>query len=113
MDTYNGEILSYMYDEGDKVYLVKVPNTAYLVNEYVDTTLEDDVDNKEGRGFLRYTFKIFILLILLGIFTFIIIMESHIFIALRSIKKPLVKIEDRIKNMTDGNLENKNFMDVV
>lgn len=127
---YNSEILSYMddegtlfmsellgyesnqysfrlYDEGDKVYLVKVPNTAYLVNEYVDRMLEDDIDDKEEREFLRYTFKIFILPILLGIFTFIIIMGSHIFMALRSIKKPLVKIEDGIKNMTDGNLENK------
>lgn len=97
---YNSEILSYMNDEGDKVYLVKVPNTAYLVNEYV-------VDDKEESEFLRYTFKIFILPILLGIFTFIIIMGSHIFMALRSIKKPLVKIEGGINNITDGNLENK------
>lgn len=127
---YNSEILSYMddegtlfmsellgyesnqysfrlYDEGDKVYLVKVPNISYLVNEYVDRMLEDDIDDKEESEFLRYTFKIFILPILLGIFTFIIIMGSHIFMALRSIKKPLVKIEDGIKNMTDGNLENK------
>lgn len=127
---YNSEILSYMndegtlfmsellgyesnqyffrlYDEGDKVYLVKVPNTAYLVNEYVDRMLEDDVDDKEESEFLRYTFKIFILPILLGIFTFIIIMGSHIFMALRSIKKPLVKIEGGINNITDGNLENK------
>ena len=127
---YNSEILSYMndegtlfmsellgyesnqyffrlYDEGDKVYLVKVPNTAYLVNEYVDRILEDDVDDKEESEFLRYTFKIFILPILLGIFTFIIIMGSHIFMALRSIKKPLVKIEGGINNITDGNLENK------
>lgn len=127
---YNSEILSYMndegtlfmsellgyesnqyffrlYDEGDKVYLVKVPNTAYLVNEYVDRMLEDDVDDKEESEFLRYTFKIFILPILLGIFTFIIIMGSHIFMALRSIKKPLVKIEGGINNITDGDLENK------
>ncbi len=127
---YNSEILSYMddegtlfmsellgyesnqysfrlYDEGDKVYLVKVPNISYLVNEYVDRMLEDDIDDKEESEFLRYTFKIFILPILLGIFTFIIIMGSHIFMALRSIKKPLVKIEGGINNITDGNLENK------
>ena len=127
---YNSEILSYMddkgviymsellgyesnqysfrlYDEGEKVYLVKVPKSIYLINQYVDRMLEENVSDEEAKDFLIVTFKIFILPIILGIVMFIIIMAVHIFLALKSIKKPLTKIEDGIKYMTEGNLENK------
>ncbi len=97
-----------VYDEELKyTYLVKIPRFDAQLNNYVDKMLALDVEDNEIKEFEKITIKVILVPIGLGIITFIGIMGIHIFLAIKSIKKPLAKIQSGIDEFSNGNMEAK------
>lgn len=97
-----------VYDEELKyTYLVKIPRFDEKLNNYIDKMLALDVEDNEFKEFEKITAKVILVPIGLGIITFIGIMGIHIFLAIKSIKKPLAKIQSGIDEFSNGNMEAK------
>lgn len=97
-----------VYDEELKyTYLVKIPRFDVKLNNYIDKMLALDIEDKEFKEFEQITTKVILVPIGLGIITFIGIMGIHIFLAIKSIKKPLAKIQSGIDEFSNGNMEAK------
>lgn len=97
-----------VYDEELKyTYLVKIPRFDEKLNNYIDKMLALDVEDNEFKEFEKITIKVILVPIGLGIITFIGIMGIHIFLAIKSIKKPLAKIQSGIDEFSNGNMEAK------
>ena len=108
IEPINSEYTVKVYDEELKyTYLVKIPRFDIVLNNYIDRVMELDEEDKEFEEFVEITKDVIYMPILIGFIIFILIMGIHIFLSIRSIKKPLAKIENGIDEFSSGNMEAK------
>ncbi|MGL5330728.1 MAG: ATP-binding protein [Peptostreptococcaceae bacterium] len=97
-----------VYDEGLKdTYLVKIPKWDMVLLNYIDRMIESDINDKEWDEFALANMKVIFIPLILGIIAFVTIIGTHIFFAIRSIKKPLAQIQTAIDEFGNGNMDAK------
>lgn len=88
-------------------YLVKIPKWDIVLLNYIDKMMELDTNDKEFKEFTLITMKLFVIPIMVGIIVFVTIIGTHIFLAIRSIKKPLAQIQNAIDEFGNGKMDTK------
>lgn len=108
LEPISSEYTTKVYGEELKyTYLVKIPKWDVVILDYVDRMIELDVDDKEFEEFVLITIKVFFLPMMVGIIAFVSIIGIHIFLAIRSIKKPLAQIQSAIDDFGNGKMDTK------
>lgn len=108
LEPTGSEYTTKVYDEELKyTYLVKIPIWDVVLWNYIDKMMELDVNDKEFKEFQLITIKVIFMPIVIGIISFITIIGIHIFLAIRSIKKPLAQIQNAIDEFGNGNMDAK------
>ena len=108
LEPISSEYTVKIYDEELKyTYLVKIPKWDVVILNYIDKMMELDINDKEFEEFTLITIKVIFVPIIVGIITFVTIIGAHIFLAIRSIKKPLAKIQNAIDEFGNGNMDAK------
>lgn len=104
----SSEYTKKIYDEELKyTYLVKIPKWDIVLLNYIDKVMELDINGKEFKEFEAITIKVIVMPIIVGIIAFVTIIGIHIFLAIRSIKKPLAQIQNAIDEFGNGKMDAK------
>ncbi len=104
----SSEYTTKVYDKELKyTYLVKISKWDTVLWNYIDKMMELDTNDKEFQTFTLITMKVFFIPIIVGISAFVTIIGTHIFLAIRSIKRPLAQIQNGIDEFGNGNMDTK------
>lgn len=108
IETISNEYTAKVYDgEFNYTYLVKIAKWDKVLWDYIDKIMELDINDKEFKEFEIITIKVIFMPIIVGIITFVSIIGIHIFLAIRSIKKPLAQIQNAIDDFGNGKMDTK------
>lgn len=108
LEPISSEYTTKIYDEEVKyTYVVKIPKWDVVLWSYIDQMMELDVNDKQFKEFEVITMKVIIMPIIFGIIAFVTIIGTHIFLAIRSIKRPLTQIQNAIDEFGNGNMNAK------